>query len=221
MKFKIRLLIELAHLFRFAVAQHPGIDKHAHQLFADGSGHQAGGYGGIHAARQGAQHPILADVSANLRNGVFHKSAGVPVAATAAGFENEIGQDVGAAGCVHHFGMELNAKNFPVAMANRGNGCIVGMGDDIESLRQRREMIAVAHPHCQRRRQTGKQLCGHVDAQLGAAIFTARCFFNLAAQHKGQSLQTVADAENGNIQIEELGPGQGRINGIYRRGAAG
>ena len=56
----------LLHLLGLAQAQQPGVDEHARELVADRLVHERGGDRGVDAARQPADHPLVADLGAHL-----------------------------------------------------------------------------------------------------------------------------------------------------------
>ena len=64
-------------------------------------------------------------------------------------------------------------------------------------------MIAVAVPHPHGRRQSGQQFAAGIEFELRKPVFAARGGLHLAPQLVGQQLQPVADAERGNIQLED------------------
>ena len=66
-------------------------------------------------------------------------------------------------------------------------------------------LIAVAHPDDGFRRHAGEQAVGLVDAADGPAELAARRRLDLAAEQVAGELHAVADAEDGDAEIENFG----------------
>jgi len=120
---------------------------------------------------------------------------------------------------MHHFGMELDAVEGTVAMADGGDRGVGRVGDDPEIGWYAGEMIAVAHPDGEKISQPVKERRGLINLQLGATVLPLRRPVDLPAAEVADHLQTVADAENGDLLREEGGIGQGGLRAIDRRGS--
>ena len=66
----------LDNLFRLALAQQAVVDVHADQLLADGLDQQGGHHAGVHAAAEGKQNLLAANLGANLGNLFLDESIG-------------------------------------------------------------------------------------------------------------------------------------------------
>ena len=108
-------------LFAFAEPEKSVIDKHAGELIADRLVDQHRRDGGIDAARQPADHPALADLTADFFDRLILECAHRPVAGTAGDVADEVAQDGGAVRRVHHFKMELCGVELPLLVADHGN----------------------------------------------------------------------------------------------------
>ena len=74
------------------LAQQTVIDKDARKLAADGLGQQRRRNGGVHAAGKRQQHLAVADLGADVRNGLAHEVAHRPVTGRAADLIEEVAQ---------------------------------------------------------------------------------------------------------------------------------
>ena len=92
--------------------QHAVVDEHAGELVADRLVDQHRGHGGIDAAGEAADHPALADLGADLFDRLLAEGAHGPVAGEAGDLADEIADQFGAVGRVHHFGVEHQAVIF-------------------------------------------------------------------------------------------------------------
>ena len=91
---------------------HAMIDEHAGELVADRLVDQHRGHRGIDAAGEAADHPALADLRADLVDRLLAERAHGPVAGEAGDLADEIADQFGAVGRVHHFGVEHQAVIF-------------------------------------------------------------------------------------------------------------
>ena len=88
------------------------IDEHAGELVADRLVDQHRGDRRIDAAGQAADHLALADLRADLLDRLLAEGAHGPVAGEAGDLADEIADQLGAVGRVHHFGVEHQAVIF-------------------------------------------------------------------------------------------------------------
>ena len=102
----------------FVEPQHAVVDEHAGELVADGFVDQHRGDRGIDAAGKAADHPALADLGADLLDRLFAERAHGPVAGEAGNLADEIADQLGAVGRVHHFGVEHQAVIFALLVLN-------------------------------------------------------------------------------------------------------
>ncbi len=128
-------------------AQHAVIDEHTCQLVADGLVDQHGGHGGVHAAGEAADHLALADLGADLGDLLLAEGAHGPVAGQACDLADEVADQLGAVGRVHHFGVEHQAVIFArLVLDDRERRVRRGAGDG-EARRHLGDAIAMAHPN--------------------------------------------------------------------------
>ena len=101
-----------------------------------------------------------------------------------------------------------------------GNRSTLGGGSHLEALRCLRNGIPVAHPHLVLCGQSRVQIAAR-DLHLGAAVFAAASLRHGATQSVGHGLETIADSENGNAQLQQAFLQCGRTIGIDRRRPTG
>ena len=195
---------------RLLAAQEAVVDEDAGELVAHGPVHQGGGDGGVDAAGEGADDAAGAHLLADAAHALGDEAAGGPVAPAAADVVEEVLQDALALGRVHHLGVELEAEE-PGAVAHDGDGRVVGVGQGVEAGRHLGDAVAVAHPDRHRRWQAledGGVAVGLVDH--GGAVLAALAGGDAAPQLVGEQLHAVADAEDRQAALEDVGGGRGR-----------
>ena len=101
------------------------------------------GDGRIDAAAQPEDDPARPDGRANLPDGPRDKVLHRPVLLRAAHADEEIADHVDAALGVKHLGVELNAKEIPLPVLDRGERRILGDSDRLETRRQPDDAVAV------------------------------------------------------------------------------
>ena len=192
------------HILGLAEPQQPVIDEHARELLADGLMNENRGDGGIDAAGQPADHPALADLAADLLDGLVFERAHRPVAGAARDLAHEIAQDGGAVRRVHDLEMELRGVELARLVGDHRDRRVGRRGYHLEALGRRSDAIAVAHPHrifladlpdaVEQRRRVG-------DFDFGAAEFAMVSGLDLAAELLRHRLLAVANAENGHARV--------------------
>ena len=116
----------------------------------------------------------------------------------------EVLQHLLAVGGVHHLGMELHPEAAAVDVLQGGHGDIGGGGGDGEPLGGHRDGVEVAHPHLLVRglgRAEEEARTGHV--QIGAPVLAPPGVGHLAAQLEGHQLGAIADAQDGDAEVED------------------
>ncbi len=172
-------------LLGFAEPQQPVIDEHASELIADRFVQQHRGDRGIDAAGEPADHPALADLAADLLDRLELERPHGPVAGAARDLAHEIAQQRRAMRRVHDFEMELGGVEFALVVGDHGDRRVGGGADDIEAFRQRRDAVAVAHPHrifLADFPDAVEQRAGRRHLDLGAAEFAMMAGLDLAAE---------------------------------------
>ena len=96
----------------------------------------------------------------------------------------------------------LHTGHAALGALESGNRSTLGGGRHLETLGGLRYGISVAHPHLVLGRQAGVQLATG-DLQRGASVLTQAGLCDRATQSVGHGLETIADSENGNAQLQQ------------------
>ena len=183
------------------------VHEHTGELTADSLSHQRRRYRGIHAAGQSQQHLAIAHLFPNLADGNILVIAHGPLALGAADFIEEVANHIRAMLGMVDLRVELDAVKATAFIADSHIGAGLGMGHQRKALRHLFHIVAVAHPRNALGRQTAEQLAVRVEIRLRLAVLPGgilRGRHNAAAQIVGQELAAVANAEDGNPQLENL-----------------
>ena len=119
------------HAFAFAEPQQAVIDEHAGELVADRFVDEHGGDGGIDAAGKTANHPALADLTADFLDRLVLERPHRPIAGTAGDIAHEVADERRAVRRVHDFEVELRSVEFALLIGDhrdRGVGGSPGRG---------------------------------------------------------------------------------------------
>ena len=135
---------------------------------------------------------------------------------------DEIAQQRRAVRGVHHLGMELHAVEAARLVGDGGERRVGRHADHREALRQRRDAVAVAHPHrvplaLAPHPLEQRGLGGHLD--LGAAELAVVAALHAAAELGHHGLLAVADAEHRHAGLEDR-LRRPRRGGLGHRGRA-
>ncbi|RMN24332.1 Cytosine deaminase [Pseudomonas coronafaciens pv. zizaniae] len=198
------------HLLAFVQAQQAVVDEYAGQLVADGLVQQRRNHGGINAAGQAQQDVVGADLGTDSGDGVVSDVRRGPQGFATADVEDEARQDATALLGVGHFRVELHAVVFAVVVGHAGNRAARGAGQNMETVRDFGDLVAVAHPHIETEHAVGidmvfdaiKQAALADDVDTGVAELAHVGACNAAAQLLGHGLHAVADAEDRYIEVE-------------------
>ena len=191
----------------FIKPQHAVIDEHAGELVADRFVDQHRGHRGIDAAGEAADHPALAYLGADLFDRLFTKRAHGPVAGEAGDLADEIADQLGAVGRVHHFGVEHQAVIFALLVLDHRERRVRRDAGHRKARRHFGDAVAMAHPDLMlfAHRPGGlEQVACRLDLDIGAAEFAVVAALDLAAELGGHGHLAVADAEHGNAGIEDF-----------------
>lgn len=191
---------------RLVLAHQAVVDEDAGQLVADGLVDQQGCDGAVDAARKRADDTLVAHLRADLLDRLLPVGRHRPVALDAGNVVNEITDQLGAIRRMHDLGMELHAVIFPLLVGDEGVGRVGGGGDHLETIRQRGDAVAMAHPDLMARAggpEALEQLAVPVDLEEGAAEFAVMTAFDLAAELHAHRLLAVADAEDRQAAVED------------------
>ena len=110
------------HFLGLVLAQKSVVHEHAGQLLADGAGAQRRHHGGVHAARKPQNHAVVSHLRAYRRHGVVDDRVHLPRRLKAADAEQEVLQQIVAAGGVAHLGMELRRVQPPLGHSIEATG---------------------------------------------------------------------------------------------------
>ena len=134
----------------FVLAQQAVVDEDAGQLVADGAVDERRGDARIDAARQAEDDLLVADLRADARDGLGDVVAASPSRAVAPQMPSTKRSRIAAplAG-VGHLGVELHAVEAARLVGHAGDRAARRRGHQREARRQRRDLVAVAHPHLQ------------------------------------------------------------------------
>ena len=163
---------------------------------------------------------LLAYAGANVFHRALDEGARVPSGVGPADAQDKVAQHVGAVLGVVDFGMELHRVDVAPGVFGGGDG-VPGGAHGAEAGRQLDDVVAVAGPDFQARRQPGEQLRAVFDLQLGGAVLAALSGVNFAFQLVGEPLHAVADAEDGLAELQNFGVADGGVGRIDRGRAAG
>ena len=112
-------------------------------------------HGGIDATGKRQDDPLPAHLALYLRHGFIDEGGGRPIAAQAADIIEKVAQYRRPLGRVRHLGMELKADH-ALCVSHGGNRRIGRRGQHLKARRQRRNVVAVTHPHVLVGRDVGK-----------------------------------------------------------------
>ena len=208
-------------LIALVLAQQAVIDKDAGELFADRAVEKRGSHGAVHAAGERQQHLAAADLGADLLNGFADVIRHAPLGGKAADLIEKVLQNFGAVDGVQHLGMELHAVELSVRVLDGGVGAARGVRDGAEAGGKALDLDAVAHPADARRLNAVEQQTRAVVRQLHLAILADLGSAAGTAELMDHQLLAVADAENGQTQLENGIVERGGVRLKHRRGAAG
>jgi hypothetical protein len=206
-----------------AGAEEAVVHEEAGELLADGLVDERRHHGRVDAARERAEHPIVAHRLADPRDGRIHEGGHGPVALHPAGTE-EVGEHGLALRGMGDFGVELDGVEAPLGVGHGRHRTVRRGGQTREPLGRPQHGVAVAHPHrdlvAALRRDPVEEPAPALDAQLGRSVLAPLRRDDLAAEEIGHGLHPVADAEHGNAGLEELRVGQRSPVVVDARGAS-
>jgi len=198
------------------------VDEDACEVVAEGLGDEDGGDGGVDSARKGADGVTIADLLFDAGDGGLDEMLRGPVGGGVADVEDEIAQHLGPARGVVDLRMELDGPDPTGGTGDAGDGAR-GPGGEVEAGGQLKGLIAVGHPCSEFGGvETGKKGgFGVNDFDLGVAVFTFFGRTDFAAEVMDDVLQSIADAEDGEAEVEDYRVGWWGIGIVDGAGAAG
>ena len=200
------------------------VDKDARELAANGLRQQRGRYRGIHAAGKGQQHLAVADLGTDVRNGLAHEVAHRPLAGRAADLIEEVAQHGPTILGMIDLRVELHAVKPArfVADADRRTGGRVR--HEPERFRHLGHIVAVAHPRDALLRQAAEETAVGIEPGLRLAVLACGVLSgggHFPTKILRHELAAVADAEDGDAELEDLGIYLRRAFGVHALRAAG
>ena len=189
---------------RLLLAHEPVVHVDAGQPVTDGAMYEGCRNRRIDATRQRADDlavrarlaRVLVDPLADLDDGGLDEVCGCPGGRDPGDARDEVAQDILAPGRVRDLGVELDAVQIPVRRRQARVGRRLGLGGRVETVRESRDGVAVAHPHRLLAVDSGKQPVVLGDLDGGGAVLTLRRRHHVAAEFEGHELRAVADAQD-------------------------
>ena len=139
----------------------------------------------------------------------------LPVTRQTADVEDEVRQELLAAHRVADLGVELDPVEALLVVRDRRVDARLRRATDAEARGQRRDLVAVAHPHDGLGAEAGEELARvlpHPD--LGVAELSLARALDRPAQGPAHPLHPVADAEDGDAHLEQALGDIGRVVGV-------
>mgnify|MGYP000520507625 CR=1 FL=1 len=214
----------LDHLLGLAEAQQAVVDEDAGQLIADGLVDQHRCDRTVDAAREAADHLLVAHLGPDPGDRLLAVGPHRPVALEARE-AHEILVELRALRRVVHLGVELHRIEMARGIAGDGEGRVGRGAEHLKARRDLRDMVAVAHPDllaallepAVEDRQTLRRGGHEGAAEFGGAVAA----FDLAAEAVHHHLLAVADPEDRHAEVEHARGGHRRALGEDRGRAAG
>ena len=210
------------HEVPLVLAHQALVHEDAGELVPHGPGDQARRHRGIHAAGQAQDDLLVADLRPEGCHRILDEGIHPPGTGAAADVIQEIAEDLLAVFAVGDLRVELDGVELLFPVFHSRHRADLGMGGDVESRGHLFDPVRVAHPH--------HALGGHpfqqqrilnIQQQVDFAVFAGFGADDLSAAHPGGELGAVADAEDGDPQLQHLGVVVGGGHIIHAVGAAG
>ena len=147
--------------------------------------------------------------------------SGVNDGVAAAGLVEERAQDLHALGRVHDLGVELHGVEAALAVFHRGHGRAAARRQHLEAGRRLGDAVAVAHPALLFAAHALEDEPPLEHVERGLAELAEAGARDGAAELEGDALGAVADAQDGDAQLEDLGVDPGRVVDVDAHGPAG
>ena len=200
------------------------IDKNARELIADRLRQQRRRDRRIHTAGKCQQHLAVADLGADVLNGLAHEVAHRPVTGRAADLIQEVAQHGLTILGVVDLRVELHAVEAARLVADTDRRAGIRMRHEPERLRHLGHIVAVAHPRDALLRQAAEQTALGVKPCLRLAVLTRGVFAGggyFPAEILRHELAAIANAEDGDAEPKDLRIDLRRAFGVYALRAAG
>ncbi len=199
----------------FVFSEEAVVDEDAFELLADGFVEECGEDGGIDATGETADDgvaPPRADLFADGVDGVVDDVGHLPGAVGFADAVEEVFDDLRAVGGVGDFWVELDGVEGLGGVAHGGHGAGGGGGEGEEGGAEVFDLIAVGHPDGGFGGDADHEVRGvRREVQFCAAVFAGGGGFDVAAEELCGDLHAVADAEDGDAELEDAGVALGGV----------
>ena len=209
---------------RLALPQHAVIHEHAGELIADRLVNEDGDDRRVDPAGQRAQHPVVADLGANLLHGRVDERGHRPRAVDPAHFE-EVLQDLLALRGVRDLGMELDGVEAASLVSHGRHRAVRRRAERLKPPGRLHHGVAVAHPHAEPAVALGldarEQRARPRERDLRRPVLAPLRRHHVAAQQHPHRLHPVADAEHGDAGLEQLARGERGALFVDAGGTAG
>jgi hypothetical protein len=200
----------LHHHAGLVEAQQPVVDEDAGQPVADGAVDQRRGDARVDAAREAEDHLVAADLVADPRHRLVDVVAHHPVGPGTADVEDEALEQLATLHRVGDLGMELHAVVAAALVGHAGDRAARRRCHQAEAGRQRRDLVAVAHPHLEHAVALGggevlealQQPGVAARADLGVAELAVGARLDLPAELHRHREHAVADAQHRHAELE-------------------
>lgn len=215
------------------------VDEHGVEAVADGLLHELGStalishhpiiesmainlHSGVDTTADSTQNMVsLADQLANAGNLLVDEAGHGPVLLSTANVDGKVLQDGSTERGVGDLGVELHTVEGLGLVGNTGIGGVGGGGDGVEVGGELDELVTVTHPDLYLALEAGEQLVDvalvveALGVEVGVTILTLGTGVNVVlAQTVGDFLQTVADTEDGDTEVEDGGVSVGGCSWI-------
>ena len=211
-------------LVALVLAQQTVVDKDARELIADGLSQQRRRNGGVHAAGKRQQHLAVADLGADVLNGLAHEVAHRPVTGRAADLIQEVAQHGLTILGVVDLGVELHAVEAARLIADADRRAGIRMRHKPERIRHLGHIVAVAHPRDALLRQAAEKTAVGIEPGLRLAVLARGVLpggGHFPAKILCHELAAIANAEDGDAEPEDLRIHLRRTFGVHTLRAAG
>ena len=200
------ILESLFDLVRFALAQEAVVDEDALESGPDRLVQEQSHDRAVDPAGERADDALAFHFRADSFDLLLGESAHAEVERDAALFEERFVEFLAARG-VGDFGMELDGVEAAFGVGDGAVRRVGGPGDGLEALRRRADLVAVRHPDVEMlvRLHVAERPDRLDDLELRVAVLAVGRAIDGAAEQLGHQLQAVADAEDGDFQVEDLG----------------
>jgi hypothetical protein len=198
------VLEDALDLLCLARAQQSVVDEDAVESLSERPVEQCRDHGGVDAARHAADDLARAHPVADLRDLRLDELVHAPAARESGHPEQEVLEHPLPALGVRDFRVELESEDRPLAVANGGEGAVLGGAEHAEARGELGHVIPVAHPDHGGGLDPFEQPVALGNGELGAAVLPLSRGLDAPAEVLDEQLLAVADAEDRDAQLEQV-----------------